>query len=113
MIDGSAAGGGVVGDGGVVNKSGAGCVDGDGGISGSGKNIQLYFCGTYDMVDGFIKFIENKLYVRKRLPRKAENIYQTCYGGKKALEVMNFLYSGCDIYLDRKMQLVGRETDVA
>lgn len=88
-----------------------GLYDGDGHISVSKNNrLEIGFLSSYNMIY-FIKehLIANKIdaTVNKIEERRYKNstLYRLRFYGKKALQVLNYLYKDSDLFLDRKYQL--------
>lgn len=81
-----------------------GYYDGDGGISIK-KVKQIYFIGTYELLNSINLFFTNQLNiplrnVHRKYPSK---IYKLQYFSQIKI-VLDFLYKDCNIYLDRKFQ---------
>ena len=85
-----------------------GCFDCDGSI-GKRKDgwWNISFCGTFDMVDGFSKFISSNTDIEYKHPRKNHSIFRVLYGGSHLpRKIAKILYYRAEIYLDRKKVLV-------
>jgi len=87
-----------------------GCVDGDGSIMRYRKNGLLCrgisLVGTYDITKGFYKYVGDNFGPKIREPIKDGSIFRASYQGSATpIKVIELLYNGSDIYLDRKMDL--------
>lgn len=85
-----------------------GYFDGDGSLVLSHNSINFKICGTKGFLEKLIEVFnfslqynyQNKLFKRKNDNR---NNYYISYGGRnKTLNIMNYLYEDCYIYLERK-----------
>lgn len=88
-----------------------GLVDGDGWVSTreDGSTI-LGLCGTPDIVLGFKRFIDTKMWYIPEIPdikpyQKTQYHWEVKYGGSYVRNLLNTLYSSCCISLERKIIL--------
>jgi hypothetical protein len=84
-----------------------GVIDGDGCISVKDKNLTISLCGTKETIEGFIEFVKTitptEAKARKTNPR-TPTLFQTMFDRNKAKLIIENLYKGSNIYLDRKYQ---------
>lgn len=85
-----------------------GMVDGDGWISErqDGSTV-LGLCGTPDIVCGFKRFIESRVWYVSEIPdvklyQKTPHFWEIKYGGLYVRNLLNTLYFACCINLERK-----------
>lgn len=84
-----------------------GMVDGNGGLSKDRKRNRwrLYLCGTRDVCEKFVDFaLQNNVNSRAK-PGPIGSIYQICFSGTAALDLMRVLYGSCSVALPRKLDL--------
>lgn len=95
-----------------------GCLDGDGGISQRGKYWRLYFCGTPQMVIGFLSFIEKNTGIVGNRFDISESFSRTQFGKFCELKkIVSLLYYNNEITcMDRKKRvaddLLGNKTGI-
>ena len=87
-----------------------GVIDGDGSVceykeksrKTHTQEISLY--GSKQLLEQFISFINLNIFETKRIPNKKNsgNCYQVHFTSKKARILVDYFYSNCNIYLDRK-----------
>lgn len=78
-----------------------GLLDGDGHYKNKVRNgIQI--CGSFDILNDFKNFVENKFKLRKRKLIKHNSIYYYSLTGKSCKKVIDFLYLDASISLSRK-----------
>lgn len=79
-----------------------GCLDGDGCIMIKYKLI--HYCGSYNMVNGFINYCK-KLTDTKTSARQKGNIYETSLTGKNACIILKNIYENTSVFMNRKYEL--------
>ena len=81
-----------------------GCIDGDGSLYYSKGLPWIALCGTYEIINIFLKFIKNNGIITNAKPScKADcNFCDLRFCGYNAIKIVKILYEGCDIYLNRK-----------
>jgi hypothetical protein len=87
-----------------------GLVDGDGSISWNRhKGImrpKLQYCGTYDMVDGFLAFCRTIIPTQQKPgPTRWEGHFHCTFSYKMAREIAKALYEDATFFLERKMKV--------
>jgi hypothetical protein len=83
-----------------------GLFDGDGSIfsNNKGKNLVICLSGIEQVLKAFCDFVKKEVDIEMSIfPNKT--ICRTRAYGKKALDILDLLYSDANIYLDRKMEL--------
>jgi hypothetical protein len=85
-----------------------GLFDGDGGLSESGGQWKVYQLGTYEICEGFSKYIfQINNEIKLRNPHELSGIFKIEYSGiKLPQKIISIIYDNVKIYLDRKMDLV-------
>jgi hypothetical protein len=81
-----------------------GVIDGDGYISKDGERLTLV--GDYEVILQFQAFTLAKSPQMKACISRKENIYQIQLYGKVARKMLELLYSGASVYLERKYERV-------
>lgn len=82
-----------------------GLIDGDGCISLKKGKPTIHLCGTLNVIEGFIKFVQDNITPTNCKARKTkDDVYQVVFEYKKGREVINYLYNNSNIYLDRKFE---------
>jgi hypothetical protein len=79
-----------------------GVIDGDGTFAKDGSSLAL--AGDYDVVLAFQTFVLSHCPEVKATVRKSENIYAFCIRRQATKCMLQLLYKGATIYLDRKYQ---------
>lgn len=84
-----------------------GVIDGDGFIIVE-KSLdipRIGICGSYYTVMGFIDFVSNRIGVGRKIPSIHKNIYEVKYACSSARKIIEYLYCGSKIYLNRKNKM--------
>ncbi|MBO5131107.1 MAG: LAGLIDADG family homing endonuclease, partial [Romboutsia sp.] len=87
-----------------------GYFDGDGSLVLSKNSINFKFCGTKEFLEALVDIfnsISNYKYKKRLYKRRNDdkNNYYISYGGRiKTLNIMDYLYNNCNIYLERKYE---------
>lgn len=83
-----------------------GCIDGDGWVGYSSKynRHDIGFCGTYDMVQGFLEYVQT-FAITNAKPSKDGSIYKIRFQHSLARQIITHLYQDATIYLDRKYEI--------
>jgi len=89
-----------------------GLFDGDGciGYSRRDRSWAVSLSGTKEMIYYFATWINKRLFIMRR-PRKVKGVvcYTVQYGAKEdVFRILNLLYGGANIFLDRKMDIAQR-----
>lgn len=85
-----------------------GYFDGDGSLVLSKSSINFKFCGTKEFLEALVDVFNSisSYKYKKRLYKRRnddKNNYYISYGGRmKTLNIMDYLYNNCNIYLERK-----------
>jgi len=83
-----------------------GMVDGDGWVCKYETKSVIGLCGTYEIVDGFAKFIAEALGFKKLVPKKHSSIFKIVYCGTQNIkQIASLLYGNADAFLDRKKKI--------
>lgn len=76
----------------------------------SKNSINFKFCGTKEFLEALVDIfnsISNYKYKKRLYKRRNDdkNNYYISYGGRiKTLNIMDYLYNNCNIYLERKYE---------
>ena len=87
-----------------------GYFDGDGSLVLSKNSINFKFCGTKEFLEALVDIfnsISNYKYKKRLYKRRNDdkNNYYISYDGRiKTLNIMDYLYNNCNIYLERKYE---------
>ena len=80
--------------------------DGDGSILVDKQNrIGASLVGSKKIIEQVRDFINDSIEINSKVT-KNRSIFRIRYNGQKAKSVVDFLYSGSNIYLDRKKDIV-------
>lgn len=89
-----------------INSFIRGYFDGDGSISFKDKRLRINFYGTQNCLNNIAKIINNNCEISLHNSFKNRTIYNLEYNGKEAVILAKWLYKDCNIYLDRKYNLI-------
>jgi|APGre2960657404_1045060.scaffolds.fasta_scaffold00061_14 hypothetical protein len=85
-----------------------GFVDGDGHIAQRHSSI-LELCGSLEIMQGFTSFCSELLKKEIKTFREdctSKNFYRVAYSGEDARKIVQYLYSDCEYFLERKQTFV-------
>lgn len=83
-----------------------GYFDGDGHIKNNKNTIAFDLLGTYEFLEGFVRFLklEESEYLIRKDKRHSSNTYKVILKTRKSLELFHSMYDEATIYLDRKFE---------
>ena len=87
-----------------------GMIDGDGCLSirKQYKYPAISLCGSRDILNQFVHFVDKFLHISHNKIKKCSGCYSTTYTSYKAVEIVKYLYGNCKIALDRKFKIAKR-----
>lgn len=85
-----------------------GVIDGDGSIfMDKSKNIRISLVGSLDLINQFLEYVKSFVETEVKVKRcvNTDKVFRVKLSNKKAFQVIQALYDGCNIYLDRKYEI--------